>query len=375
MPFTASDAATGLLDDRFVESIRHDGNGSAKANILLVDDDPASIQLLGRILSEVGNVRFATRAEDALRLVHDSPPDVILLDAEMPGMSGFELCKALKAEPDYAEIPVIFVTSHTETAFEVSGFDFGAADFIAKPVSAPLVVARVKTQLRMKRMADELRRIATTDLLTGVSNRRGFDESLHREWRRARRCDEPLSLLMIDVDHFKPFNDRYGHPAGDACLRAVAQALVQASLRPADVVTRYGGEEFVILLPQTPRGGAAHVAHEILGAVEALGIVHEASPTAAHLTVSIGVGCYDDESACWVPFSPDMRYTRDLSHRRSPTDLVHAADKALYSAKRAGRAQGRLLDIADVESPELARDLSPTSCTPHQIAFDGHEGE
>jgi diguanylate cyclase (GGDEF)-like protein len=373
MPIIASDAATGLLDDRFAESIRLDG--PMLGNILVVDDDPTSIQLLGHILSELGAVRFATRGEDAFRLVRDSPPDVILLDAEMPGMSGFDLCKALKAEPDYAEIPVIFVTSHTETAFEVSGFDFGAADFIAKPVSAPLVIARVKTQLRMKRMADELRRIATTDLLTGVSNRRGFDESLHREWRRARRCDEPLSLLMIDVDHFKPFNDRYGHPAGDVCLRSVAQALVQASLRPADVVARYGGEEFVILLPQTTRSGAAHVAHEILGAIEALGIVHEDSPTAATLTVSIGVGCYDDESACWVPFSPETRHTRDLSAHPFPIDLVSAADKALYAAKRAGRAQGRLLDVADVESPQLARDLSPRSCTPYQIAFDGQAGE
>ncbi|MDB4882144.1 MAG: Diguanylate cyclase protein [Gemmatimonadetes bacterium] len=375
MPFTASDAATGALDDRLAKDLSHDGEGAVQGNILLVDDDPTSIQLLGRILSEVGTVRFATRGEDALRLAHDVAPDVILLDAEMPGMSGFELCKALKADADFAEIPVIFVTSHTETAFEVSGFDFGAADFIAKPVSAPLVIARVKTQLRMKRMADELRRIATTDLLTGVSNRRGFDESLHREWRRARRCDEPLALLLIDVDHFKLFNDHYGHPAGDACLRSIAQALVTAGQRPGDVVARYGGEEFAILLPQTQRGGAAHIAHEILGAMESLALPHEASPTARHCTVSIGVACFDDESACWVPFSPTTRYTRDQSVTPTANDLVHAADKALYSAKHAGRAQGRLLDIADVASPQLVRDLSPRSNMPFEIAYDKHDGE
>src|SRR5664280_2921064 len=170
-----------------------------------------------------------------------------------------------KAEPALADVPVIFVTSHSEAAFEVAGFEMGAADFIAKPVSAPLVLARVKTQLRVKRMGDELRRIATTDGLTGVANRRRFDESLEREWRRARRSGDPLALLMIDIDHFKLFNDRYGHPAGDACLRSVAQALVGASLRPADLVARYGGEEFVVLLPKTPRAGAEHLARGVFG--------------------------------------------------------------------------------------------------------------
>jgi diguanylate cyclase (GGDEF)-like protein len=370
---TPADAARSLLDDGRADRARPDGQSPRADSILLVDDDAGSIQLLGQILSELGNVRFATRGEDALRLVHESPPDVILLDAEMPGMTGFQLCRSLKAEPDLADIPVIFVTSHTETAFEVSGFDMGAADFITKPVNASLVLARVKTQLRVKRMADELREIATTDLLTGVANRRGFDVALQREWRRARRCDEPLSLLMIDVDHFKLFNDRYGHAAGDNCLRSVARVLVQASMRPVDVVARYGGEEFVTLLPQTARGGAAHIAHEILGAMEALGIVHEDSPTAAHVTVSMGVACYDDQSACWVPFTPENRHARNVTSRPSPLDLMNAADRALYSAKRAGRAQGRLLDIADVESPLLARDLSPRSCTPFEIA-DVHAG-
>jgi diguanylate cyclase (GGDEF)-like protein len=368
MLLSDGDTAAAVLADRLNTPDRQEDDTLRAGTFLLVDDDPASIQLLGRILGDLGSVQFATCGEDALRLVHDTIPDVILLDAEMPGMNGFELCRALKTDPALLGVPVIFVTSHTEQAFEVSGFDHGAADFIAKPVSAPLVVARVKTQLRMKWMADELRRIAMMDLLTGVANRRGFDEAFSREWRRASRGNEPLALLLIDVDHFKSYNDRYGHSAGDVCLRSVAQALVHSSQRPADVVARYGGEEFVILLPQTSRGGAAHVAHEILGAVESLRIVHEGSPTATHLTVSIGVGCYDAESAWWVPFSPATRHTRDPSSRPTPLDLVNAADKALYSAKRAGRAQGRLLDIADVESPESARDLSPRPCTPHEIA-------
>ena len=324
-------------------------------NILLVDDDPSTIQLLGRMLADVGNLRFATSGEDALRLAHESAPDLVLLDAEMPGMSGFQILEALKADPALADVPVIFVTSHSEPAFELSGFELGAADFIAKPVSAPLVVARVKTQLRVKRIADELRRIATIDVLTGVANRRGFDDALEHEWRRAQRAGDPLAVLMIDVDHFKLFNDRYGHPAGDVCLRAVAQALVGASLRPADLVARYGGEEFVVLLPQTPRLGAERVANSILDAVDALTIRHDASSAALHVTVSVGVACYDDASECWVEPSADAGVA-DLGPRHSSLDLVRAADKALYCAKRAGRARAMLLDICDVDAPKAATD-------------------
>ena len=327
-------------------------------SILLVDDDPASIQLLGRMLANVGQLRFATNGEDALRLAHEVAPDLVLLDAEMPGMSGFQILEELKADPVLGNVPVIFVTSHSEPAFELAGFELGAADFIAKPVSAPLVVARVKTQLRVKRIADELPRIATIDVLTGVVNRRGFDEALAHEWRRAQRAGDPLALLMIDVDHFKAFNDRYGHPAGDVCLRAVAQALVGASLRPADLVARYGGEEFVVLLPQTPRDGAEHVACGVLDAVEALTIRHEASSAACHVTVSAGIACYDEASECWAAPPADSR-SADLGACCSALDLVRAADKALYHAKRSGRAQAMLLDICDVGAPRVARPRRP----------------
>jgi diguanylate cyclase (GGDEF)-like protein len=340
------------------------GTTIMKDNILLVDDDAGTIQLLGRILADSGYLRFATSGEDALRLARESAPDLMLLDAEMPGMSGFEVCEMLKADPKLADVPVIFVTSHSEAAFEVAGFEIGAADFIAKPVSAPLVLARVKTQLRMKRMADELRRIAAVDVLTGIPNRRSFEETLEREWRSARRAGTPLALLMIDVDHFKAFNDRYGHPAGDACLRSVANALVGASLRPSDFVARYGGEEFVVILPQTARGGAEHMAHRMLKAVEALAIGHELSSTARHITVSVGVAFYDDDSRCWTRASADSPFTDILRAQCSFIELVHAADKALYSAKHAGRAQARLLDIADVNAPQLAREITPSSMTP-----------
>ena len=328
-------------------------------NILLVDDDPGTIQLLRRTLAKTGDLRFATSGEDALRLVCEALPDLILLDAEMPGMSGFQVLEALKADPALADIPVIFVTSHKDSAFEVAGFEMGAVDFIAKPVSPPVVLARVEAQLRVKKMGDETRRIATIDGLTEVANRRQFDDVLQREWRRARRTGDALALLIVDVDHFKLFNDRYGHPAGDACLRSIAQALVRSSLRPADLVARYGGEEFALLLPQTSRTGAEHLAHRILETVEAAGIRHEASPTAGHVTVSVGVACYDGESPCWMPVSTESGFAGDSNETCCAADLVQAADSALYSAKNGGRAMAKLLDIADTRTPELARNIAP----------------
>jgi diguanylate cyclase (GGDEF)-like protein len=307
-----------------------------EVSILLVDDDPSAIQLMGRILADVGKLRFATNGNDALRLARDSTPDLILLDAEMPGMNGFELLKALKAESSLSDVPVIFITSHNEAGFEVSALDMGAADFIAKPLKSSRVLARVRTQLRVKQMADELRRTATTDALTGVANRRHFDASLECEWLRAQRVGDPVSLLMIDVDHFKLYNDLYGHPQGDACLRHVTHALRRACRNPADLLARYGGEEFTILLPQTPRQQAESAAQHVLDAVAAFGIFHESSRTTHYVSVSVGIGCFDEASACWA----------SESHGLCASDLIEAADRALYSAKEAGRARAKLRDIA-----------------------------
>jgi diguanylate cyclase (GGDEF)-like protein len=337
-------------------------------NILLVDDDPGTVQLLGRILAGVGNLQFATSGEDALRMARQSAPDLILLDAEMLGMSGFQVLDSLRADPQLADVPVIFVTSHSEAGFEVSALEMGAADFISKPFKSSLVLARVKTHLRLKRVTDELRRLATTDSLTGLASRRQFDDSLEREWLLTLRVGDPMALLLIDIDHFKLYNDRYGHPKGDACLQQVAKALSSASLRPGDLAARCGGEEFAILLPQTSRCGAEHMAHRVLDAVETLGIRHDTSPTAAHVTVSIGIACYDEGSACWSKPSADYRFGLDPHERGVASDLVLAADKALYSAKHAGRARARLLDMAEIDTPQLARDIVRPSDRPLRAA-------
>jgi diguanylate cyclase (GGDEF)-like protein len=315
-------------------------------NILLVDDDAGAIQLMAGILAKVATLRFATNGRDALRLARECVPDLILLDAEMPGMSGFQLLGMLKSEPQLADVPAIFITGHTEAGFEVSALEMGAADFIAKPFRSSLVLARVRTHLRMKRMADELRLAATLDSLTGVWNRRLFDISLEREWLRARRTADPLSLLLVDVDHFKLYNDRYGHQQGDDCLRQVAGALKSACQRPADVVARYGGEEFMVLLPQTSRQGAEQIGARLLDRVKSLEICHEDSAPSRRVSVSIGIACHDaSDGAC---------HATDLCDC-SAIQLVSAADGALYSAKRAGRGQAVLRDIPGIGPTERSK--------------------
>jgi diguanylate cyclase (GGDEF)-like protein len=329
---------------------------ASPSSILLVDDDPTSIALLRQTLSELGQLRFATSGTDALRVARQRIPDLVLLDVEMPGMTGFEVCAAMKQDELLRDVPIIFITSHDELEQEVTGLSLGAADFIGKPLRAPLVIARVRTQLAMKAMADALRQAATTDVLTGLANRRSLDERMDSEWSRCHRSGLPLSLLLIDVDCFKTYNDRYGHQAGDDCLAAVATAMREAVCRAADLCARYGGEEFCVLLPDTPRHGAWEVAQRIRAAIDALQRPHDSSSVAGHVTVSIGVTTYHA-----APHEPH----RDGTHAipRTPRELIAAADQALYAAKRAGRHRALFLDFSEEASPvdlDIAYDQRPT---------------
>ena len=318
------------------------------SNILVVDDDPITIRLLGHILSDLGTLRFATSGEDAVRLARESAPDLMLLDLKMPGMSGLRVCAAFKADPTLAGVPVLIVTSHAGAELEGILREMGAADFIAKPFDAPLIRARVESHLRGKRMNDELRSSDLIDLQTRVASRRRFDESLEQEWSRAQRAGTPLALLMIDVDHFQSFDERYGGPGGEACLQSVAQALTGVSRRPADLVARYGSDAFVVLLPHTPRGGAEHVAHEVVAAVAAVGIPRDASSVLPGITVSVGVACYEEAGDSCIPPSGNVRDDVQPQALCSAIDLVRAADRALSSAKNAGGNQAKLMDIVDV---------------------------
>ena len=291
-----------------------------RPRLLVVDDQPINIQTLYQIFHADHEVFMATGGEQALAFCRDNlPPDLILLDVVMPGMDGIEVCRRLKSNPALADIPVIFVTARSEPADEVAALAAGGVDFIAKPVNPVVVRARVKTHLTLKAQTDLLHSMVFIDGLTGVANRRRFDEVLQIEWHRCRRSNKPLTLLMIDIDHFKRYNDHYGHQAGDACLQQVAAGLKAGLKRAQDLVARYGGEEFVCLMPECDHPAGQTKAEELRAAVEALGIAHADSPTASCVTLSIGIAVMQPSSA------------------NTPEALIAAADAALYEAKRNGR--------------------------------------
>ena len=287
--------------------------------ILIVDDAMENVQILHQALQDEHDVLFAMSGEKALHIARHQLPDLILLDAMMPDMDGYAVCAALRASSATAAIPIIFVTALKSPEDETRALDAGAADFITKPVNAAVVRARVRTQLIVKRQSDALRALTLTDGLTGVANRRAFDERLDNEWRRCSRAGAPMALIMVDIDCFKHFNDEYGHLAGDDCLQRVAAAMLRAAARPQDLVARYGGEEFAILLPQLDLAGAEGVARRLLDEVEALAMPHARSSVGPLMTVSMGV----------ASVTPGVNV--------APVGLVAAADTLLYEAKAAGR--------------------------------------
>lgn len=323
-----------------------------RQRLLVVDDDLDTVRLLIGILDGVARIFFATSGEDALRQIRQHAPDLVLLDAEMPGMDGFSTCAAIKEDPDTADLPVIFVTARTDTDSETRALAIGAVDFIHKPVNPPVVTARVKTHLALKHKSDELRRLTAVDALTGMTNRRAFDDTLRMEWRRAMRSRAPLSLLLLDVDFFKAYNDTYGHLAGDECLRKVADVLTAAARRAGDVAARYGGEEFAVILPHTSAIDAHRIAERLCAAVRDLAIPHGGSLVAPRVTISVGVAsmllpCEAVDNALLLCH----RCSRFERCRAAPDDLVALADRALYTAKRNGR--NRVSDLVHaIEPPE-----------------------
>lgn len=290
-----------------------------RPKILVVDDIPSNVHVLSRILKDDYDIYFATDGDKALDLVQARMPDLVLLDIMMPGMDGFEVCRRIKADPATHDIPVIFISAKSEVEDETRGLEVGAIDFITKPISPPIVRARVRNHLLLKRQTDLLRSLSFLDGLTGIANRRRFDDAMTREWRRCARSHLPLSLIILDVDHFKAYNDQYGHQAGDECLRIIAEVLAERARRPSDLVARYGGEEFVCLLPETDGTGAIRVAEGFRAAVAEQRIPHAQSPVAPFVTISLGVA------------------TVTPSADGSPERLAEMADQLLYRAKRAGR--------------------------------------
>jgi diguanylate cyclase (GGDEF)-like protein len=321
------------------------------ATILIVDDDPVVIQVIGHMIAPLGQVDFATSGSEALALMRLSAPDVVLLDAEMPGISGTHLCCMIKEDPALEHIPVIFVTSNTQPEFEVRCFRLGAVDYVQKPVHAPVLLARLQTHIRLKQLSDRLRHSASIDPLTEIANRRAFDSALVHEWRRAVRNREALSLLLVDLDHFKAFNDHYGHPAGDDCLRVLALTLTKIAVRGTDLAARYGGEEFAVLLPGTNAAGAQAVADRLLSLLAEQAIPHARSPVGAHVTASIGIATYQPQSVPTAHRSEPPRAAMPAG----PRDLLSLADEALYEAKHRGRSRTSAKPLLDPEARHGAR--------------------
>ena len=290
----------------------------ARPSIQVVDDEVLYRELIADILGDEYEILLAPSGMAALEIASNKVPDIILLDVVMPGIDGYEVHKRLKADRRTCEIPVIFISGLGEVADETKGLTLGAVDYITKPINAEPVRARVKTHITLKLAQDKLTELAETDGLTGLANRSHFDKMLAYECARHMRSKKELSLIMLDIDHFKTVNDTYGHVRGDQCLREIARALSKALPRTTDLVARYGGEEFVALLPETSLKDAVMLADRVRSCISDLELPHPDSNT-GYVTASLGV------------------VSGRLLTGTSIMDVVHAADIELYAAKAGGR--------------------------------------
>lgn len=296
----------------------------SKRTLLIVDDVPMNIQVLADMLRDEYKILIATTGAQAIDIASsEQRPDLILLDVMMPDMDGYDVCRKLKAESATQDIPIIFVTSKGEAEDEERGFNLGAVDYICKPFNIAIVRARVRTHISLKLKTDLLNKLTREDQLTGIANRRGFDDALERERRRCVRDNAALSLLLIDIDYFKQYNDELGHLAGDVCLQQVAMTLQDSVRRSSDLVARYGGEEFGVLLPDTGSDAALAVAQQLIRNVGTLGLLHNVNGVLRGVSISVG----------------GATLSGDELRRCSGEQLVHMADKKLYDAKQAGRSQ------------------------------------
>lgn len=320
--------------------------------ILIVDDSPRSCLLVETALRAEGynvfrSVGSAAAAFQALGMDAENTAvtgfDLILMDLLMPEVDGIEACRRIKSYGRFMDVPVIMVTAEDSPEALRAAFEAGAMDYVKKPVHRVELAARVKSALRLKQETDcrkarerelvelteKLRQLSSVDSLTEVANRRRFDDELARLWRRSQREGGAIALVLIDIDHFKCYNDQYGHVAGDECLRRVAGALQEVVKRPFDLVARYGGEEFAVLLPDTQAAGADLVAENMRVAVEALNIPHCHSWD-ERVTISCGVAAVERVDGL------------------EPASLVAEADRRLYQAKQTGR--NRVAGVAEVMS-------------------------
>jgi diguanylate cyclase (GGDEF)-like protein len=290
-----------------------------KGSILIVDDDPTNLEILSEALEDTYDIMCATNGEDALEAAREDLPDLILLDVMMPEMDGYQVCAALKADPLTAKIPVIFLTGLSSNSDEAKGLELGAADYISKPINVPIVRLRMNNHMKLTKALAKLKKLSTTDGLTELANRRQMDKILKSECSSSRTTTTELSVILLDIDHFKAYNDTYGHQEGDDCLKQVSQLLSQTVSRKMDLVARYGGEEFCCILPATPHENAMVLAERIRSNVEGLQLPNQGSLVNDYVTISLGV-------VTTIPGTPTMS-----------EKILSIADKNLYKAKESGR--------------------------------------
>lgn len=303
--------------------------------VMVVEDSKVTMKALTNYLKRMGvtNPLMAVTGEEAIALFRKHRPDIVLLDAILPDIDGFDIAREFRGMEKGDEwAAIIFLTSMDKDEDVERGIEAGGDDYLLKPISEVVLRAKVNAMLRLVEMQralvdvtqelndanKELQRLSTTDGLTGISNRRFFDEISVREWRRCERMKKPLAIVLLDVDHFKKYNDTYGHQAGDECLKAVAAQVARAAPRASDLAARYGGEEFVLVLGETTTDGAKWVANHICQHVADLNMPHSAS-SFGHVSVSCGV----------ASILPLEGMTFDV--------LLKIADEALYKAKEQGR--------------------------------------
>lgn len=296
---------------------------SKQQTILIVDDAKANINVLSELLRSDFRIRATTSGEKALEIAFsDNPPDLILLDILMPDMDGYEVCKRLKESSQTKNIPVIFITGKVSEEDEIYGFNIGAVDYITKPFKPVVVKARVNTHAELRRHRDYLEGISYMDGLTNIPNRRKFDEYLELTCNFVKCESLPISIIMIDIDYFKLYNDHYGHQAGDACLIQIAQALSETLVQKTDFVARYGGEEFACVLPNSDLESALSLAEKLRQSVLDLKIENAYSTVTPIVTISLGVSS-----------------VQPAGENITCKDLIKAADIALYQSKKNGRNQ------------------------------------
>ncbi len=308
-------------------------------NRVLVIDDSAPIHklIVARLKPEGLEVMGEMNGRHGIARAIAETPDLILLDVGLPDVDGFEVCRQLKEHLATRDIPIIFLTGTTSTDSKVRGLDLGAVDYVTKPFDQVELRARVRAALRTKRLQDILEQQSFLDGLTGLWNRSYLDHRLESELNVARRYGRPLGLILVDIDHFKLVNDRYGHLFGDVVLQGVADAL-RAQARRSDIVARYGGEEFAVLLTDTRLSAAIFVSERLRGSIETRRV--EARGEAIGVTASLGISCTDD-----------------LDGELTAEKLISAADVALYAAKDAGRncafmnKRGDLVEVEPGVSP------------------------